>query len=81
VDALTQELRAQRKHLARLEAYAAKQDARLARLRAQRPAPKLVATLQALLADRESKAQVQELLREVARLKRQVSLQQPRLRR
>lgn len=81
VDALRREVKATERQLERVEARAGKLDARVKQLQVQRPAPKVLATLQGLLSGRDHRAEVQLLLREVARLKQKLSLQQPRLRR
>lgn len=81
VEVLQVQLKKATRTLERAEARAAKLEARLTQLQARRPAPKLLASLQQALTAPETKAEVQELLRKVARLEQQLSLQQPRRRR
>lgn len=81
LDELRREEKRTRRELERAEERLAKLNARVERLQAQRTPSKLLAPLRQALTASETKAELQTLRSEVVRLRRQLSLQQPRLRR
>lgn len=81
VDALLSEATRTRRELERAETLAAKLERRVNQLQSRRPAPRLLASLRQALASPETKAEVEALLRKVAKLEQQLSLHQPRRRR
>lgn len=81
VDRLRREEAVRSRALDRAEARLAKLHARVERLQSPRSASKLLEPLRLALRAPETEAELQSLRREVARLRRQLSLQQPRLRR